>query len=52
MILEISEHPDGVVTEPGNRIVYDLTENDAYAGAARVDGPGGRVGADRRSRAG
>ena len=38
MSLALSEHPDGVETEPGNRIVYDLARNEAHVGAARVDG--------------
>jgi hypothetical protein len=37
-MLELTEHPDGVETQPGNRIVYDLQRNEAYYGAARVDG--------------
>jgi quercetin dioxygenase-like cupin family protein len=37
--LVLSEHPDGVVTEDGRRLVYDLERNEAYVGAARVDGP-------------
>ncbi len=35
MSLALSEHPDGVETEPGNRIVYDLARNEAHFGAAR-----------------
>ena len=38
MILSISDHADGVETEPGNRIVYDAGRDEAYFGAARVDG--------------
>ena len=38
MSIALSEHPDGVETEPGNRIVYDLARNEAHFGAARVDG--------------
>ena len=38
MILELTEHPDGVETEPGNRVVYDLACDEAHAGAANVDG--------------
>jgi hypothetical protein len=38
-MLELTEHPDGVETEPGNRIVYGLAANEAHFGAARVDGP-------------
>jgi quercetin dioxygenase-like cupin family protein len=37
-MLELTEHPDGVMTEPGNRIVYDLARNEAHHGAAQVDG--------------
>jgi quercetin dioxygenase-like cupin family protein len=37
--LVLSEHPDGVATEAGSRVVYDLERNEAYFGAARVDGP-------------
>jgi quercetin dioxygenase-like cupin family protein len=37
--LVLSEHPDGVETEAGSRIVYDVERNEAYFGAARVDGP-------------
>ena len=39
MILALSEHPGGVATEAGNRVVYDLERNEARYGAARVDGP-------------
>jgi quercetin dioxygenase-like cupin family protein len=35
----LHEHPDGVETEPGPRVVYDLQRNEAHLGAARVDGP-------------
>ena len=37
-ILSVREYPDGVVTEPGNRVVYDVARNEAFFGAARVDG--------------
>jgi quercetin dioxygenase-like cupin family protein len=37
--LALTEHPAGVETEPGNRVVYDLRRNEAHFGAARVDGP-------------
>jgi quercetin dioxygenase-like cupin family protein len=37
--LELSEHPEGVVTEPGNRVVYDLQGDEAHLGAAHVEGP-------------
>jgi quercetin dioxygenase-like cupin family protein len=36
--LSLSEHPGGVTTRPGNRIVYDLERNEAHFGAAQVDG--------------
>jgi quercetin dioxygenase-like cupin family protein len=36
--LSLSEHPGGVTTRPGNRIVYDLERNEAHFGAAHVDG--------------
>jgi cupin domain len=39
MRLSLFEHPDGVATEPGNRVVYDIDRNEANYGAARVDGP-------------
>jgi quercetin dioxygenase-like cupin family protein len=35
----LTEHPDGVETEAGARIVYDLPRDEAHFGAARVDGP-------------
>jgi hypothetical protein len=38
LILSLSQHPDGIETEPGNRIVYDLAQDEAHFGAARVDG--------------
>ncbi|HEU0246779.1 MAG TPA: hypothetical protein VFR38_06790 [Gaiellaceae bacterium] len=38
MSLSFSEHPGGVQTQPGNRIVYDLERNEAHFGAAQVDG--------------
>ena len=37
-MLELTEHADGVETEPGNRVVYDLAREEAHFGAARVDG--------------
>ena len=37
-ILSVREYPDGVVTEPGNRVVYDVARNEAFFGAARVGG--------------
>ncbi len=39
MRLALHEHPDGVETWPGPRVVYDLERNEAHLGAARVDGP-------------
>jgi quercetin dioxygenase-like cupin family protein len=38
LILAVSEHPEGVETRPGNRVVYDVERNEAHFGAARVDG--------------
>ncbi len=39
MKLALHEHPDGVETEEGPRVVYDLARNEAHLGAARVEGP-------------
>ncbi|MGZ8694751.1 MAG: cupin domain-containing protein [Gaiellaceae bacterium] len=39
MRLALHEHPEGVETEPGPRVVYDVERNEARFGAARVDGP-------------
>jgi quercetin dioxygenase-like cupin family protein len=39
LIFALSEHPDGVETEPGPRVVYDLERESAHHGAARVAGP-------------
>ena len=39
MRLTLHEHPHGVETEPGPRVVYDLERNEASLGAARVSGP-------------
>jgi quercetin dioxygenase-like cupin family protein len=39
LTLVLSEHPDGVETESGSRVVYDLDRNEAHFGAARVEGP-------------
>jgi len=39
LILALYEHPDGVTTEHGPRVVYDLDRGEASLGAARVDGP-------------
>ena len=38
MILALYEHRDGVETEEGNHVVYDVGANEAHFGAARVDG--------------
>ncbi len=38
MILELSDHPDGVETGPGDHIVYDVVADRAAFGAAQVDG--------------
>jgi quercetin dioxygenase-like cupin family protein len=37
--LELAEHPAGVETEPGARVVYDLEAGVAHLGATRVGGP-------------
>ena len=39
MTLRLEEHPDGVRTEDGARVVYDIDRNVAFFGLARVDGP-------------
>ncbi len=39
MRLALHEHLDGVETEEGPRVVYDLERDEAHLGAARVDGP-------------
>ena len=39
MSLLLSEHPTGVRTEDGPRVVYDLERNVAFFGLARVVGP-------------
>jgi quercetin dioxygenase-like cupin family protein len=39
LIFALHEQPEGVVTESGPRVVYDLERNEARLGAARVDGP-------------
>ncbi len=38
MILRLSQHPDGVTTEAGDRVVYDVARDEAHFGAARVEG--------------
>jgi hypothetical protein len=37
-MLVLHDHPDGVETELGNRVVYDVARDRAFFGAARVDG--------------
>ena len=39
MTLRLSEHPGGVETADGPRIVYDVERAEAFFGAARVAGP-------------
>jgi quercetin dioxygenase-like cupin family protein len=39
VILALFEHPDGVETQDGACVVYDLERGTARLGAARVDGP-------------
>jgi quercetin dioxygenase-like cupin family protein len=39
MKLSLYEHPGGVETAGGVHVAYDLVRNEAYLGAARVDGP-------------
>jgi quercetin dioxygenase-like cupin family protein len=38
LILALYDRPDGVETEPGNSVVYDVDANEARFGAARVAG--------------
>jgi quercetin dioxygenase-like cupin family protein len=38
LILRLTQHPDGVTTEPGDRVVYDVERDEAHYGAARIDG--------------
>ena len=38
-LLALHEHPAGVTTGPGNRVVYDVAEDLAHFGAATVAGP-------------
>jgi quercetin dioxygenase-like cupin family protein len=37
--LALHERPDGVETEDGPRVVYDIDRGEASLGSARVDGP-------------
>ena len=39
MIFSLHERPEGAVTHDGPRIVYDIEQNKAHFGAARVEGP-------------
>jgi quercetin dioxygenase-like cupin family protein len=39
LTLRLEEHPDGVRTADGPRVVYDLDRDVAFFGLARVDGP-------------
>ena len=39
MIFALFEYPDGVETEPGPRVVYDLERESAHLGAAQMAGP-------------
>ena len=39
MRLSLHEHPDGVETGVGNRVVYDIAADEAFFGAATVTGP-------------
>ena len=39
MSLALHERPDGVETEDGPRVVYDIDRGEASLGSARVDGP-------------
>jgi quercetin dioxygenase-like cupin family protein len=36
--LRVSIHPEGVETQAGSRVVYDVDRDEAYFGAARVHG--------------
>jgi quercetin dioxygenase-like cupin family protein len=38
LILALSEHPDGVAAEHGNRVVYDVAADEARFGAVSADG--------------
>jgi quercetin dioxygenase-like cupin family protein len=38
LILRLSQHPDGITTEAGDRVVYDVARDEAHFGAARVEG--------------
>ena len=45
-MLRLTQHPDGVTTEPGDRVVYDVERDEAHYGAAHVDGHALVLGAD------
>jgi hypothetical protein len=36
--ISLYEHPQGVATGPGDKVVYDMVANEAHFGAARVGG--------------
>jgi quercetin dioxygenase-like cupin family protein len=38
LILRLADHPDGVETAPGDRVVYDVEQDEAFVGAAVVEG--------------
>jgi quercetin dioxygenase-like cupin family protein len=38
LILRLSQHVQGVTTEDGDRVVYDIERDEAHFGAAHVDG--------------
>jgi quercetin dioxygenase-like cupin family protein len=38
LILRLRQHRDGVETQPGDRVVYDVDRDEAHYGAARVEG--------------
>ena len=39
MRLSLYEHPAGVTTDAGHRVVYDMAANQAHFGAVHVNGP-------------
>ena len=46
MILRLTQHPDGVTTEPGDRVVYDVERDEAHYGRRARRRARARVGAD------
>jgi quercetin dioxygenase-like cupin family protein len=38
LILRLTDHPHGVVTGPGDHVVYDVAADEAHFGAAAVEG--------------